>query len=111
MIKEFIKGILIVIDKLANVLLCGSSHQTVSMRLSFAIHCKYVKPKYDWVYKAASFVDWLFTYVEKDHIWHSYEAHEIINKKKWCWYQVTDQVGYDQLKKAMVNSSLFGRKR
>lgn len=103
-------GFLVLLDKLINVLTLGNWHMTISMRLSFAIHCKYVKPRYFWVEPFGKFVDWIFETldVEEQHIKNSYEAVEIVNSKMWLWYIVVDQEGYDNMIAAMKAAERYG---
>lgn len=104
-------GILVLVDKLANVLSLGNWHVTISMRLSFAIHCKYVVPRYSWVVPFAGFVDWLFDDalgVEKEHIKNSYEAVEVVNSKFWLWYVIIDQEGFDKMVEEMKKAEKYG---
>lgn len=106
-------GFLILLDKLANVILLGSWHKTISMRTSFAVNCKYVQPRYKWVRPFGKFVDTLFHNrfysIEENHIWHSYEAEEVLSKAFWDWYIVVDQAGYDNLVKLAKELRFMGR--
>jgi len=105
--------ILIIIDKVANVILLGSPHKTISMRLAFAIHCKYVKPRYRWVVPFGKFVDILFHNkyysLEEKHIWKNYEAEEILSAALWDWFVITDEKGYASLENEMRKARFMGR--
>lgn len=103
-------GVLVGIDKFGNLLLLGSIHKTISMRLSFAVNCKYVVPRYSWVEPFAKFVDWLFDKVgDKNHIWKNYEAHEVINPAFWPWYEVVQGAEFAKMEQAMRESAYMGR--
>jgi hypothetical protein len=111
-LKYILWAVLLVIDKMFNVFpFLGSPHQTISMRVAFAIHCEFVRPRYEWVEKLGKFIDWLFTYIDPDHIWKSYEAHEIISREFWKLYVIVDQAGFEQLKKRMLDNQFIGRVR
>lgn len=95
MISSLARGIFIALDKLANVLLLGSPHHTLSMRLGFACYCMYVRPRYSWVVKLQRAVDWFFWNrfwkLEENHCFNAYEAEEARSKPLWMWYEVIDE--------------------
>jgi len=109
--RSLIWGVLIVIDKLANVIFLGSPHKTISMRLSFAIFCSAVRPKYNWVIPLGHFIDWIFevTGIEKNHIYNSYEAEEMVNPAMWRLYEVTNIDQYDEIKNKVMQVRFMGR--
>lgn len=113
-IGKVIFFILIIIDKLANVLLLGSPHKTISMRLGFATNCEYVVPRWNWVVKFAKFVDILFHNriysLEENHIHNSYEAEEMLSSAIIKLYKVLDQENYDKLKEEVTKLRTKGRK-
>lgn len=100
-LKYIIWAFLVILDIIANVLLLGSPFRTISMRLSFAVNCKYTKPRYKWVKPFAKFVDLLFHNriysIEKNHVFESYEAEEWFNDSLWKWYLVTDYQGLKEI--------------
>ncbi len=115
MIEFVLKSILLVLDKGLNVFpFLGSPHETISMRLSFARYCKFVKPRYWWQEPLAQGIDWLFWNklwkIEQNHIYNSYEAEEAKNKQLWRLYVVTDQEKYLKLLADVHKISLRGRK-
>ena len=95
MIGKVAWSVLVVFDKLINVVLLGHHSKTISMRLSFACYCQYVEPRYAWVPKLSKFIDWLCSPLEKEHIYNSYEAEEAHNPDLWKLYVVKDQIGLD----------------
>lgn len=113
MIKFVIRGFLLLFDKGLNVLLLGSPHRTISMRLSIAVYCRYVRPRYSWVVPFAKLVDVLFHNkyytLEESHIYNSYEADEILSKDLWDWFIVVDQEGYDNIAKEVERIRFQGR--
>lgn len=115
MIGTFFRFLFIIIDKLGNVILLGSPHKTISMRLAFALHCQFVKPRYSWVAGFARFVDVLFHNriysLEEDHIYKNYEAEEVLSHGLWKWYEVSNTQGYNKLVKDMTIARFTGRKR
>lgn len=114
MIGTFLRFILIMIDKLGNIILLGSPHKTISMRLAFACYCEHVEPRYSWVRPFSRFVDILFHNkyysLEQNHIYENYEAEEMVSLALWDWYVVIDQEGYDQLESEVLNTRFLGRK-
>ena len=105
-------GMLVGIDKLANVILLGSIHKTISMRVSFAVHCKWVRPRYSWVKPFGKLIDWLFVYAgDPDHIWKNYEIHEINNRAFWPWFVIVDEVSFEDASKKMQDFTFHGRVR
>lgn len=115
MIGTLFRFLFIIVDKLGNVILLGSPHKTISMRLAFAIHCEFVKPRYSWVVPFGSLVDVLFHNrfysLEEDHIYKNYEAEEILSIGLWDWHIITDPVGYKNLENAMEAARFMGRER
>ena len=113
MIRQLLRNIAMVIDKMLNVLLLGSPHRTVSMRLSFAVYCAYVRPRYFWVKPMARFVDILFHNwfycIERDHIFKSYEADEVLSFAIWDWYTVVETDRLEALKKRVSQIRFDGR--
>lgn len=114
MIKELLRNIILIFDKLLNVLLLGSPHRTVSMRLSFAVYCAYVKPRYFWVKPLAEFVDVLFHNslytLERAHIFNSYEADEILSIGLWRWYDIVEKDRLDALERKVSDLRFEGRR-
>lgn len=101
MIGTLFRFLFIIADKLLNVILLGSPHKTVSMRLAFAMHCKFVRPRYSWVTKLGNWIDVLFHNrfytLEARHIYKNYEAEEILSTNLWPWFVIINQAGYDSI--------------
>lgn len=112
-VAMFFFFLLILLDKLLNVLLLGSPHKTLSMRLSFVVYCKYVKPRYKWVEPLAELVDDIFDNdwftLDKDHIYKNYEAEEVLSDEIWKWYIVTHEKEFQELIEKMKIARFEGR--
>jgi len=114
-LKWVVYGIVVLIDKLGNVLTLGNWHKTISMRTSFACHCSYVVPRYKWVRPFANFVDLLFWndlyHVEENHIYHSYEAEEVLSKSFWKWFIVIDHEAFAALEAEVLELRRTGQRQ
>lgn len=110
-IKYIAWGILVGLDKILNVCLLGSIHQTLSMRLSFCLFCRFVEPRYFWVKWLGALVDIMFWPVEKYHIFKNYEATEVLNEPFWKWYRVTNPTKFAEMRLTIQRATKLGRAR
>lgn len=110
-----IRSFFVLVDLFLNVFpFLGSPFQTISMRLSFALYCEFVEPRWAWLKSLEKFVDGLFWNplwkIEKNHVYNSYEAEEAKNFELIKLYRVKEAENFKLLLESIDDLTLMGRK-